>query len=72
VVLSQGSATPFFRVNVCKRLELTIAQELAMTEISEITMAPEFALTDVNGKMVRLSDYRGTKHIILVFNRGFI
>ena len=71
-MLSQGSATSFFRANVCRRLELTIAQELAMTEISETTMAPDFALTDVKGNMVRLSDYRGTKHIILVFNRGFI
>jgi peroxiredoxin len=32
--------------------------------------APDFALTDTEGRMVRLSDYRGTKHVVLVFNRG--
>ena len=43
-----------------------------MTEISETTMAPDLALTEVYGETVRLSDYRGTKHVILVFNRGFM
>lgn len=31
--------------------------------------APDFALTDTNGKTVRLSDYRG-KNVVLVFNRS--
>ncbi len=31
--------------------------------------APDFALTDINGKTVRLSDYRG-KNVVLVFNRS--
>jgi peroxiredoxin len=35
-------------------------------------VAPDFALSDWSGKMVRLSEYRDRKHIILVFNRGFI
>ncbi len=34
-------------------------------------LAPDFELTDVTGKRVRLSDYRGRKHVVLVFNRGF-
>ncbi len=34
-------------------------------------IAPDFALTDVAGKAVRLSDYRGRKNVVLVFNRGF-
>lgn len=33
--------------------------------------APDFALPDVNGNVVRLSDFRGQKHVVLVFNRGF-
>lgn len=33
--------------------------------------APDFVLNDLNGKTVRLSDFHGQKHIILVFNRGF-
>ena len=36
------------------------------------TAAPDFALEDFAGKTVRLSDYHGTKHVVLVFNRGFI
>jgi peroxiredoxin len=34
--------------------------------------APDFALADTRGRTVRLSDYRGLKHVVLVFNRGFI
>jgi peroxiredoxin len=32
--------------------------------------APDFALSDVSGKLVRLSDYWGSKNVVLVFNRG--
>jgi peroxiredoxin len=32
--------------------------------------APEFALADTQGRAVRLSDFRGKKHVVLVFNRG--
>ena len=34
--------------------------------------APDFALPDFQGEVVRLSDYRGHSHILLVFNRGFV
>ncbi len=33
--------------------------------------APDFKLIDVTGLPVRLSDYRGKKNVVLVFNRGF-
>lgn len=33
--------------------------------------APDFALTDFHGSEVRLSDFRGRRNILLVFNRGF-
>jgi len=33
--------------------------------------APDFALEDFRGQTVRLADYRGRKHVTLVFNRGF-
>jgi peroxiredoxin len=32
--------------------------------------APDFTLSDVSGKQVSLSDYRGEKNLVLVFNRG--
>ncbi|MBN1497458.1 MAG: redoxin domain-containing protein [Spirochaetes bacterium] len=33
--------------------------------------APDFHLTDSNGRPVKLSDYKGKKIVVLVFNRGF-
>jgi peroxiredoxin len=35
-------------------------------------VAPDFELTDVQGRTVRLSDYKRKKNVILVFTRGFI
>lgn len=43
-----------------------------MPKISVCTPAPDFSLPDLNGKQVRLSDYRRRKNVILVFNRGFV
>jgi peroxiredoxin len=37
----------------------------------EDTLAPDFALVDTRGQVVRLSDYRGRRHVVLVFARGF-
>ncbi len=35
------------------------------------TPSPDFELADFNGRPVRLTDFRGEKHVVLVFNRGF-
>ncbi|MFC2030305.1 hypothetical protein ACFLWA_06210 [Chloroflexota bacterium] len=43
-----------------------------MTKIKETTIAPDFSLADTKDRQVRLSDYRGEKHVFLVFNRGFV
>ena len=35
------------------------------------SLAPDFVAADSEGRVVRLSDYKGKKHVVLVFNRGF-
>ena len=34
--------------------------------------APDFELTDVNGDLVRLTDFREKKPVVLAFLRGFM
>jgi peroxiredoxin Q/BCP len=43
-----------------------------MARIQEGMTAPDFTLTDTQGQSITLSDYRGKKHVVLVFNRGFM
>lgn len=44
-----------------------------MTEkVTENVKAPDFELIDLHGEAVRLSEYQDKKHIVLVFNRGFL
>ena len=43
-----------------------------MSRVSLNQIAPDFSLPDFTGKMVRLSDFRGKKNVLLVFNRTFI
>ena len=43
-----------------------------MAKIQEATIAPDFTLTDTWGESVTLSDFQGKKHVVLVFNRGFM
>ncbi len=42
-----------------------------MPRVELNTQAPDFTLNDFNGRSVSLSDYRGIKHALVVFNRGF-
>ena len=44
-----------------------------MTKKIEINAsAPDFELPDFSGGRVRLADYRDKRHVVLVFNRGFV
>ena len=42
-----------------------------MVAIKQAVTAPDFAVPDSEGKIIRLSDYKHKKHLVLVFNRGF-
>jgi peroxiredoxin len=35
-------------------------------------IAPDFELEDINGNLVRLSNFRGSKPVVLAFMRGFM
>ena len=43
-----------------------------MPKVSLNTPAPDFTLQNFRGETVRLSDFRGKAHVVLVFNRGFV
>jgi peroxiredoxin len=40
-------------------------------ELKKDTIAPDFTAIDSEGRTVNLSDYKGKKKVVLVFNRGF-
>jgi peroxiredoxin len=42
-----------------------------MSQIPLNIPAPDFALPDFEGQLVRLSDFQGKQPVVLVFNRGF-
>jgi peroxiredoxin len=42
-----------------------------MPRVSLSQIAPDFGLPDFSGSVVSLSDYRGRKNVLLVFNRTF-
>jgi len=35
-------------------------------------LAPDFELEDINGNLIRLSDFRNHKPVVLAFLRGFM
>jgi peroxiredoxin len=42
-----------------------------MSKVELDAQAPDFVLDSFGGQTVRLTDYRGQRHVVLVFNRGF-
>lgn len=42
-----------------------------MIDEEQTPQAPDFSDTDSEGRVIRLSDYKGKKNVVLVFNRGF-
>jgi peroxiredoxin len=43
-----------------------------VARVSLDTPAPDFELADYQGLPFRLSDLKGRKNVLLVFNRGFM
>lgn len=56
------------RYSGCERGAL---RRIRMPKVSLDTPAPDFTLVDFKGQPVRLADFRGNAHVLLVFNRGF-
>lgn len=48
--------------------------KLTPTDLERIKVgdrAPDFTLENMDGKRISLSDFRGKKNVVLVFNRGY-
>ena len=43
-----------------------------MSKVALNKPAPDFELSDYQGQNVKLSDFGEKKHVVLVFNRGFV
>lgn len=43
-----------------------------MPKVALNKIAPDFTLDDFHGNPVKLSSFRNQKHVLLVFNRGFM
>ena len=42
-----------------------------MIDRKQAKIAPDFSMSDSEGRMMQLMDYKGKKNVLLVFNRGF-
>ena len=42
-----------------------------MIDENQTPLAPDFTATDSEGRVLHISDYKGKKNVVLVFNRGF-
>ncbi len=42
-----------------------------MIEENQTPLAPDFSAADSEGRVIQLSNYKGKKSVVLVFNRGF-
>jgi len=55
-------------IKLCLTLSVS---RYTMNASTKPTPAPAFEVTSSEGEVIRLSDFRGKKHVVLVFNRGF-
>jgi hypothetical protein len=57
--------------NEVNHTESTERRRSNMPRVSLNQTAPPFSLADYRGNTVSLADFRGTKNVLLVFNRTF-
>ena len=43
-----------------------------MPKVTLNTPAPNFEMSDFRDQSIRMSDFQGKQHVLLVFNRGFV
>jgi peroxiredoxin len=43
-----------------------------MPKVNLNVIAPDFTLSDFRGNIVRLSDFKEQRNVLLIFNRGFL
>ena len=43
-----------------------------MPKVQLNTPSPDFTLANYDGQSYSLSDFRNEKHVLLIFNRGFV
>ena len=43
-----------------------------MSKVQLNSPAPDFMLANFEGEAVKLSNFKGKQHVLLVFNRGFV
>jgi len=53
------------------RADLPLSYRGSISKVALNLPAPDFELADYSGKRTRLSDFLG-RHVLLIFNRGFI
>jgi cytochrome oxidase Cu insertion factor (SCO1/SenC/PrrC family) len=53
------------------RLPSEKSENNAMGKVTLNRPAPDFSMTDYQGKEVSLSQFKGKQNVLLVFNRGF-
>ena len=45
---------------------------MSLNIITPGILAPDYELEDINGSSIRLSNFRGSKPVVLAFLRGFM
>jgi hypothetical protein len=64
-------ATASFCYDAVGSVATNVSAQEVIAARQSLDQASDFSLTDTQGNTVRLSQFRGCQHVVLVFNRGF-